>query len=437
MQFGMSQNLYYFVPRSEGPERRAFVAQSFVGLFCFASAGVVALVACRDLLAKQFGNPDLAALAVPCALVMLTMVVTTPLEVHLTAQGKVRSAAVAIFLSEGLRIALSVVPLWLGLGLAGLLWANVVHGLLRVAACAWLMMAEGGPAFSWPLFREQLRYSLPFGAAICLLVPQQTFHQWAVGARVTPSEFAVYMVGCFQVPIINLLYSPISDVLQVRLAAPGGRGNARVLFHEANLRLAAVFFPLCAGLCAAGSLFVPALFTHRYDQSVPIFRLALLTIPFAALPLDGTLRALGETRYIAKNSACKLALVIPAVLGGLQLWGMAGAIIGHAAVEAVMRTAMLVRVRRDLGCSLLELLPWRHLGRLAGAALIACAPVLAIDRLPAAPARPFLWLLIAGAAYGIVYAAALALGPGQGSPALRLKRALLGNAEAPALKRAA
>ncbi len=436
MQFGMSQGLYYFVPRA-GEDRGAYLTQSFFTLSLFGGVGAIGLYLGRHLLANQFGNPPLAEVGLAASLVMLLLVVTAPLEIHLTAQGKVRSAALAIFISEGFRVGLSVIPLVLGMGLSGLLWANVVHGLLRLAGCAWLVMENGGPRINRPLFKEQLLYSLPFGAAMLLQNPQQTFHQWAVGAKVTPAEFAVYMVGCFQVPIINLLYSPISDVLQVRLAQTD-REHATPLFHEANLRLAAVFFPLCAGLVAAGSLFIPALFTHRYDQSVPIFRLALLTIPFAALPLDGTLRALGETKYIAKNCAWKLALVIPAVLGGIKLYGMTGAIMGHCAVEAVMRVAMLLRVRHDLKVTLRHLLPWGHLGHLALAALLACAPVLAIARLPMAQARPFLWLLISGLAYAVVYAAVLALAPGQGTPVVRLKRALLGNAEPPpALKQAA
>jgi O-antigen/teichoic acid export membrane protein len=311
--------------------------------------------------------------------------------------------------------------------------------MLCLIVCVAMLKKQGGPVVRMPLFREQLGYSLPFGAAILMSIPQQTFHQWAVGARVTPAEFAVYMVGCFQIPIINLLYSPISDVLQVRLAAPGGREHAVGLFHEANLRLAAVFFPLCAGLCAAGALFIPALFTHRYDDSVSIFRLAVLTIPFSALPLDATLRSLGQTKYIFRNSAVKLGVTIPAVLVGMKLFGMLGAIGAHALVEASLRSAMLVRVRRELQTPLSEMLPWAQLGHLAVAALLACLPVLAIARLAAAQHRPFPWLIAAGAAYAAVYAAALALGPGHGSPVAKLKRALLGSggAEAPELKRAA
>jgi O-antigen/teichoic acid export membrane protein len=430
LQAGMAQCLYYFVPRP-GAQRAALLTHSSAALIAIGALGALVLWLLRGALAAQFGNPDLARCGLPIALIAFTMVATAQLEVQLTAEGKVREAAVAILVSETVRIGLSLLPLRLGMGLEGLLWGNALHGLLRIVACAWLLLRRGGPVWHGPLWREQLAYSLPFGAAVLLSIPQQTLHQWAVGARVAPAQFAVYMVGCFQVPIINLLYSPISDVLQVRLAAPQGLEHAVALFHEASLRLAAVFLPLCAGLCAAGSLFIPALFTHRYDASVPIFRLALLTIPFASLPLDGTLRALGETRYLLHNSAAKLLVTAPAVLLGLYLFGPIGAISAHCAVEAMFRGAMLLRARRVLRCSAAELLPWRPLSRLGLSALFACAPVLAIARLPRARAHPWPWLFLAGLCYGLVYLAGLALGPGKGTPAVRIKRALLGSEPAP------
>src|SRR5207253_11460788 len=110
---------------------------------------------------------------------------------------------------------------------------------------------------------------------------------------------------------------------------------------------------------------------------------------------------------------------------GLKSFGRLGAIGGHAAVEALVRTAMLVRTRRELGTTLSGILPWAQLAHLAVASLLAALPVVAIQRLPAAQHRPFAWLMVAGAAYALVYAGALALGPGEGSPLAKLKRALL------------
>src|SRR5262249_40199471 len=150
---------------------------------------------------------------------------------------------------------------------------------------------RGRPQLDWKLLREQLAYALPFGAAVLVDIPQRTFHQWAVGWSVDAAAFAIYAQGCFQVPIINLLYAPISDSLQVPLAQPGGPVHRGQLSHDAGLRLAAVFLPFTAGMVAAASLFVPALFTHTYDPSIPIFRVAILLTPLSALPVDGVLRA--------------------------------------------------------------------------------------------------------------------------------------------------
>src|SRR5207248_2829512 len=152
-----------------------------------------------------------------------------------------------------------------------------------------------------------------------------------------------------------------------------------LLLHDANLRLAAVSFPFAAGMVAAAPLFIPALFTHVYDPSVPIFRVAILVTPLAALPLDGALRAMGHTRYLFRAFLGRLLLTVPAVLIGLKLFGMVGAITGHALAESAVRLVMLDRVRRELSLAWREVLPW---GQLAVIARASTAPHLPKRALP-------------------------------------------------------
>jgi O-antigen/teichoic acid export membrane protein len=317
LQLGISGSLYYFVPRQDG-RAQAWLTQSVVSVSVLGALCGLGIWAGRFAIARQFANPELVDFALPTALITFTMIASSPIELQLTAESKVRAAAWVIFLSDAVRVTASVVPLLLGWGLHGFFWAYVLHGALRVSLQAAMLFRNGGPRFDWKLLREQLAYSLPFGAAILLDIPQRTFHQWAVGFSVNAAAFAIYAQGCFQVPIVNLLYSPISDVLQVRLAQPGGREQGVQLFHDANLRLAAVFFPFTAGMIAAASLFVPALFTHTYDPSVPIFRVAILMTPLSALPLDGLLRALGRTKYLFRIFFIRLLVTVPAVLIGQQ-----------------------------------------------------------------------------------------------------------------------
>ena len=431
LQLGLAQSLYYFLPRKDG-QQRAWLTQASFSLLTLGTICAVGLFALRFVIARQFANPALAEFGLPMALMTMLMIAASPLEISLTAEGRVRTAAWIIFLSDAVRVAGSVIPLFLGLGLQGFFWSYVIHGALRFGLQCFFFFRRGRPQLDWGLLREQLAYALPFGAAVLLDIPQRTFHQWAVGWSVDAAAFAIYAQGCFQVPIINLLYAPISDILQVRLAEPGGHEHRVHLFHDANLRLAAVFFPLTAGLVAAASLFVPALFTHLYDPSIPIFRVAILITPLSALPLDGVLRATGQTRYLFRIFFWRLLITVPAVLLGLKTFGMIGAIAGHAMAESAIRVVMLDRVRRELDAPWSEVLPWRQLSVIALASLVACAPALVITRLAADGPRPFLALCAAGAMYGATYLAVIAMMPGEGSPLARLRRVLLGHTTAAA-----
>jgi O-antigen/teichoic acid export membrane protein len=186
-------------------------------------------------------------------------------------------------------------------------------------------------------------------------------------------------------------------------------------------------------MIAAGSLFIPGLFTHLYDASIPIFRVAVFSAVFAALPLDAALRATGQTRYMFNIFFWKLLVTAALVLVGLHFFGMIGAISGHMIAEGVVRTAMLDRIRKEFGSKWREILPWGELRFLAIASVVSCAPVIVIAQFPPAAAKPLLALFAAGAAYGVAYLAILAFRPGAGTPVERVKRMLLGGHEEPAL----
>src|SRR4051812_13321540 len=431
LQMGLTASLYYFLPRRDG-KGAAYLTQSLATVSVFGALGALGIYCARFALARHFSTPELADFAVPMAILTFTMTATTPLEPALLASGKVKLSAATNFTSEIVRVVASLVPLLLGYGLKGFFWAYVFHGVLRLVACAVLLAKSGGPRIDWKLFGAQLAYALPFGAAILFDTPQRNLHLWAVGGTVGAAAFAIYSQGCFQIPIVNLLYQPISDVLQVRLNEPGGRAHGVHLFHDANLRLAGLLLPFTALMIAAGSLFIPGLFTHLYDASIPIFRVAVLSALFAALPLEAVLRATGLTRYMFNVFFWRLLVTAAFVFTGLHFFGMMGAICGHVVAEAMVRSAMLDRIRRELGATWREILPWGELGNLLVASVISCAPVVAIARYSQASARPLFALFVAGAAYGVVYLSILAFRPGPGTPLERLKRTLLGAHEEPA-----
>jgi len=82
---------------------------------------------------------------------------------------------------------------------------------------------------------------------------------------------------------------------------------------------------------------------------VPIFRLAILAIPLAALPLDGVMRARAQNRFVLAISVVKLAVTVPLVVAGFHLYGLRGAMGGWMAAEAATRGILLLRAGQLLG----------------------------------------------------------------------------------------
>src|SRR3954468_24436308 len=59
LQLGLSQSLYYFIPRQDG-RKLAWLTQSAVSLLTLGGLSALGLYAARFVVARQFANPELA-----------------------------------------------------------------------------------------------------------------------------------------------------------------------------------------------------------------------------------------------------------------------------------------------------------------------------------------------------------------------------------------
>ncbi|MFZ5469174.1 MAG: lipopolysaccharide biosynthesis protein [Myxococcota bacterium] len=384
LPFGMAQSLYYFIPRAR--EERPYFVQTLVFLAGAGTLAGVALFALGPAIAHLLNNPQLLEHRTSLALYCGCTLGALPLELSMTAQGKTRQSAIAYLVSDGLRAAVLVLPVLLGHGLHQLMEAVVVYSVARLFVCwALVVPRASGPLFDGRRFARQLAYAAPFGAAVLFSVPQTYAHQFMVSSVVTPAAFAIYAVGCFQLPLVDLLYTPTSEVLMVRLGELDrtGRGAEGVEeFREAVAHLAYVFFPLGVFLFAAAPEFIGAVFGTRFLPAVPIFRVCVLAIPLAIFPLDGTLRARGRTQHIFASYVVKALVTAPMVYFGVKAFGMQGGIASWVAAELVGKAMLVVRLPAALSTperrvGWVELAPWRALAQGAGAAFVAAIGVVA------------------------------------------------------------
>jgi O-antigen/teichoic acid export membrane protein len=385
LPMGLTQSLYYFVPR-EPRDRDRYVAQTVWAHVALGGLAAALILAGRGLLADRFDNPELGTILGWVAAFTGLHVASAPLDVAWNACGRIGAAALVRLATECTRSA-ALVAGAIATGsvegaIAGMTLATAARAVVGFA----LLARAHGLAGSGALLRRQVAYSLPFGLAFLLIVPQQQFHQYAVSAAVGAAAFAVYSVGTFQLPVVDVLYGPVSELLQIGLADPEGarpRGGLR-LFHEAVLQLSFAFLPLAGLLIVVAPSLIALLFGPPYAGAVPLFRLSVLPIVLAALPLDAVMRARAENRFMLAVSGAKLAATVPLVLGGLALQGPIGAFLGWVLAEALARVVMLHRSARLFEVPLARVLPLRGLARQAAATACATpAAWLALELTPA------------------------------------------------------
>ena len=409
-QAGLAESLFYFVPKSQ--ERRgAYVANSAIGLGALGLVSGALLWAGAPAIAAWLNNAALAAYLPWIGAFLLLMLASAGLEIVLIARGRFVWAAASYGLSDLLRAALFVLPALITRRLEWVLIGAVAFAALRMLVTLGYFLGEfrGALRPGNGALGEQLSYALPFGAAVLIETIQGNLHQYIVSARFDAATFAIYAVGCLQVPFVDFVAGPAGSVMMVRMSerlADDDRGSVLQLWHQTTRRLALIFFPLTAMLLVLGRDLILVLFTPAYAASVPIFLALTLSILFPVLQTDGVLRVFARTRFLLMVNLARLVLILGTISWFLSTFGLMGAVLVTLSSMVVAKGLMLFDMCRLLKVGLRRLLPWGGLATTAGLAVGAAAPAWLVMR--ALADHPLAGLAAAGATYAAIYLAALA-----------------------------
>lgn len=369
---GMAECLYYFLPAD--PERAGrYVANSLLTLFGSGLVVLVFLVFGGRLLANGMDNPALMRHAALLGMFVALTMASAMTEIVMITRHRHRLSAVAYTVSDALRAVCLVVP--------ALIWRDV-HAVM-MGAVLFAVMRGGGMLVYFrltfaqalrpdlALLRTQLAYALPFAAAVTLEITQGSLHQFVVAHLYDTPTFAVYAVGCLQIPLVDFVATGAGSVLMVKMgerSRPSEHAVRLELWHEAVRKLALLLFPLVVLLLVAGHELIIFLFTERFRASVPIFLIASLTIALAALPTDSALRTYKQTGVLIGMNVVRLLVVAASIRPLLSAFGLPGAAVSVVLGSLAVKTVALVRIRRMLDVPVAQLLPWRDLAMTLGVA---------------------------------------------------------------------
>lgn len=416
LPLGVGMSAFYFLPRSS--ERRQQIVFNILLFHLFISAfACLALFARPTLLASLFNGAEMTRFAPLVGLVVLTWVASSSLEMIAIANNEIKLATLFVITSQFTKSFFLLAAAVLFGTIESLLYAAIIQGVLQTVLLLFYLNSRFRGfwrGFEWKMLRVQLAYALPLGFASMLYRAQTELDNYFVSHKFGAAMYAIYAVGCFELPLLGVLSDAVSSVTIPRISylqKQGERREIAELIARMMRKLAAMLLPLYFFLLVAGREFLTTLFTTQYLSSWPIFAINLTLIPLALITsaYDPVIRAYAEHRYfLLKLRGVLLVLFVLGLWLVLGRYGLIGAITVMVSVNVVDRLVIARKVKNILGVTRRDFYLLKDVGKLAFAS-IAAAAVTLIVRSFLNGTKPLLMLVVSASAFGVAYLLAVLL----------------------------
>jgi O-antigen/teichoic acid export membrane protein len=434
---------YYFMPRH--PDKKPHVAMN-VMIFYGAVGSAVALLfaAYPRWITILFKSDELVPHMPLLGLAIMLWLVSSLLEVVTVANSDIRMAALFTVLVHLAKSAMLIAAGLVFRNVHAIVWAAVAQGVLQCMMLFLYLRARFGKSwlsFDPALFKAQLANAIPFGLGALAYATQADMHNYFVSHYFGPADFAIYAVGCFELPLLSVLVDSVISVLLPEIArreAAADYDGIITLWASAIRKLAFFFVPAYTFLFVMRYEFITALFTKNYEPAVAVFTINLLNILlFIAVPTS-IIRAFEELKYYRlKLSVAMLPVSFAALYAGIHAAGLVGAVTALIVVQTLDLALIVLKIGRRLKMSPGDVKRLAPVLRTATAAAFAALATYAVklgldDALPALMQRagtPRLQVWAALAICGVAFAAvhlvvAFAMGAVTAEEKLELRGAL-------------
>jgi len=370
-------SVFYFMARE--PEKKLQVALNVVIFYGLLGALVAALfVIWPGWVTLIFKGSDLVPYVPWLGLAILSWLVSTNLESVPVAAGNVRVASVLIVAAQFTRSILMIIAALVFGTLESILIAAILQGAVQTVLVAIYLRRRFGKlwaSFDWRLFKAQVGNALPFGIGGVVAVMQEDMHNYFVSHYYDSAGFAIYSVGCFQLPLLGVLTNSFASAFNPDVARHERAGDHKgILLAWAQVvrSLAFVLAPAFALMFVLRREFITSLFTAQYEASTPIFAVYLFVGLIQISMHYPILRAFDEFKYFRfKLYVVLLPVTFAALHLGWRAWGLVGVAAAVLFVRALDLIIIVRVVGRKLGMKARDLRYFAPLLRIGAATAIA------------------------------------------------------------------
>lgn len=377
LPLGFGLSVYYFLSRSKENRSRTILN---ILIFNFVMGGIafLTLFFYPEILGLISYNPEVIRLAPLAGIVIWLWIFGIFLETVAVANQEPKVAAAFIILSQASKTLLMTTAVIVFTSVEAIIYAAMIQaGLQMIVLIIYLKsrFPKFWTSFDVPFFKKQARYTLPFGFAGVLWIMQTDIHNYFVNYRFGEAGFAIYAYGCFEFPLISMLYDSIGSVMIPKMSEFQSQGKTQAIIDttvSAMNKVALAFLPIFAFLMIVSDTFIITLFTEEYAASIPVFRINLLLMPVYIVILDPIARAYEEVgKFLLKFRIILLIGIIAALWFGIQHFNLTGMISIVIVSIIIERIVTFIKIRSILNLKSDQIYLLKNVAKTALAALIA------------------------------------------------------------------
>lgn len=404
-QFGMAESLYYFLP-FETTRSGSFV---FNALLTGGGLGILSMVVMtlfREEIATMLNNPDLVEFLPWIGLYLVFQLMSVVMEIVMTVRKQHVAASATYAITDIARAIFFLVPVLLFPTMGWLMAGALAYAVARWTATMFYVIREFRATLQPDAvsLRKHLTYAIPFGVAGLIEIMQLNYHMYAVSWYFDAATFAIYAVGCLQIPLMDFLMASTCNVMMVNMRErmmAGDTAAVVAIWLDSIRKLTLLFAPLVAVLLICADYLIVLLFTSTYERSIPIFMVWTISMLLMALLTDGVLRVYAETRFLILQNLIRLGVIVVMIQWFLGTFDLIGAILVTLLATAVTKVVALWRIKQVMGVSFGQLLPWKSIGMTLLIAAAATLPALLVRATLELPG--IIMLMLTGGVYTLTY----------------------------------
>ncbi len=366
--FGMLDGMRFFYCKdNDADKREAYIATIFVFQLVLGTVAGGIVMTLSAPLCQYFDNPDIKGLLIFAAALPMFQNLIGSLQVLIVSVGQARKLALRNLIVSVARLATVICIVLLVRNIAVLMTVTLALDISQIVYFVLVLWKSGCnirlTRADIHLLGDILRYCTPMAIFILVSSINRDLDKYLISVMTDTETLARYANASKQLPF-DVIISSFGTVLApqiARLFAENAKEEASKLY-KAFLEITYISTGiLCFAALSAAPQLVKLLYSNKYMNGLPIFRIYILVDLLRFTNMTLVLSAAGQTKRLMIIGLGTIALNAALNFSFYQIWGVMGPAVATLMVTGAVGILMLYFSARAFGTRLSRLFDGKYL----------------------------------------------------------------------------